>query len=394
MFNSVYIQVFIALICAGLIALTVTPIVRVLAYKIGAVDIPKDNRRMHKKPMPLLGGLSIFIGFSITALIFCDPTPKFLAAWIGGLIIILIGILDDIYALNPWVKLLGQVIAAAIVVSVGVRIEFINLFGHYIKFGIFSIPITILWIAGMTNAINLIDGLDGLACGVSAICSTSLLIVTLMHAELDVAMLTAILTGACIGFLPFNINPAKIFMGDTGALFLGYMMSVLSIIGVFKTTAMVSFFIPVIIFGYPLFDTVFAFVRRILNGRSPFSADRGHLHHRIIDMGFNVRQSVSILYCICSILGILAIMLSEQRAVASLIILVVALFIGLFNYILIKNKNTRSLTGLQNTTEIDKNAVINGTNPPADPSSSHASGETQKEPPQSDAEQKEQKTNQ
>ena len=187
MFNSVYIQVFIALICAGLIALTVTPIVRVLAYKIGAVDIT-------------------------TALIFCDPTPKFLAAWIGGLIIILIGILDDIYALNPWVKLLGQVIAAAIVVSVGVRIEFINLFGHYIKFGIFSIPITILWIAGMTNAINLIDGLDGLACGVSAICSTSLLIVTLMHAELDVAMLTAILTGACIGFLPFNINPAKIFM--------------------------------------------------------------------------------------------------------------------------------------------------------------------------------------
>ena len=167
-------------------------------------------------------------------------------------------------------------------------------------------------------------------------------------------MLTAIMTGACIGFLPFNMNPAKIFMGDTGALFLGYMLSILSIIGVFKMTAVVSFLIPVIIFGYPLFDTAFAFARRILQGRSPFSADRGHLHHRIIDMGFNVRQSVSILYCICSILGILAIMLTEQRTAASLVILFVALIIGLFNYALIKNKNTRTLTGLQGTTEFDR----------------------------------------
>lgn len=310
---------------------------------------------MHKKPMPLLGGLSIFLGFTISGLIFCNVTPSLVAAWFGGLLIISIGILDDKYALNAWIKLLGQIAAASIAVGLGgVQIDHINLFGKYIHFGALAIPITIFWIVGMTNAINLIDGLDGLACGVSAISSTSLLIVTLMHADLEVAMLTAILTGACIGFLPFNMNPAKIFMGDTGALFLGYMLSVLSIVGVFKTTAVVSFLIPVIIFGYPLFDTVFAFARRILQGRSPFSADRGHLHHRIIDMGFNVRQSVSILYCICSILGILAIMLSEQRTAASLIILVVALIIGLFNYALIKNKNTRTLTGLQETTEFDR----------------------------------------
>lgn len=350
-----YFQVFLGLICAGLISLTVTPIVRVLAYKIGAVDVPKDNRRMHKKPMPLLGGLSIFTGFTLSSLIFCDITPQMVAAWLGGLLIIVIGILDDKYALNAWIKLLGQIAAAAIAVGIGgVQIDHINLFGRYIHFGMFAIPITILWIVGMTNAINLIDGLDGLACGVSAISSMSLLIVTLMHADLGVAMLTAILTGACIGFLPFNMNPAKIFMGDTGALFLGYMLSILSIIGVFKTTAVVSFLIPIIIFGYPLFDTVFAFSRRILQGRSPFSADRGHLHHRIIDMGFNVRQSVSILYCICSILGILAIMLTEQRTAASLVILVVALIIGLFNYALIKNKNTRTLTGLQQTMEFDR----------------------------------------
>ena len=358
MIDTTYIQVFLGLICAGLISLTVTPIVRVLAYKIGAVDVPKDNRRMHKKPMPLLGGLSIFIGFTVSALLFCDITPTLIAAWAGGLIIILIGIFDDIYALNAWIKLLGQIAAAAVVVLAGVRIEHINLFGRYIQFGVLAIPITILWIVGMTNAINLIDGLDGLACGVSAICSTSLLIVTMMHADLGVAMITAILTGACIGFLPFNLNPAKIFMGDTGALFLGYTLSVISIVGVFKTTAIVSFLIPVIIFGYPLFDTVFAFARRILQGRSPFSADRGHLHHRIIDMGFNVRQSVAILYCICSILGILAIMLSEQRAIASLVILVVALVIGMFNYALIKNKNTRDLTGLQKTDEPEQKPAV------------------------------------
>ncbi len=351
MFANEYIELFIALICAALISLTVTPIVRVLAFRIGAVDIPKDNRRMHKKPMPLLGGLSIFIGFTVSALIFCDITPTLIAAWIGGLIILILGTLDDIFDLNAWVKLAGQLLAAGVVVVAGVRIEHINLFGEYIQFGLFSIPITILWIAGMTNAINLIDGLDGLACGVSAISCVSLFIVALMHADLSVASLTAILLGACIGFLPFNLNPAKIFMGDTGALFLGYMLSILSILGVFKTTAVVSFLIPVIIFGYPLFDTIFSFVRRILQGRSPFSADRGHLHHRIIDMGFNVKQSVAILYCVCSILGILAIMLSEERTIASLIILVVALLIGLLNYLLIHNKNTRTQTGLATTEE-------------------------------------------
>lgn len=360
--DTMYFRVFLGLICAGLIALTLTPIVRVFAYKIGAVDVPKDNRRMHKKPMPLLGGLSIFLGFTISGLLFCKITPSLVAAWFGGLLIIVIGILDDKYALNAWIKLLGQLASAAIAVCIGgVQIDHINLFGRYIQFGALAIPITIFWIVGMTNAINLIDGLDGLACGVSAISSMSLLIVTLMHADLEVAMLTAILTGACIGFLPFNKNPAKIFMGDTGALFLGYMLSILSIIGVFKTTAVVSFLIPVIIFGYPLFDTAFAFARRILQGRSPFSADRGHLHHRIIDMGFNVKQSVSILYCICSILGILAIMLTEQRTIASLIILVLAVIIGLFNYVLIKNKNTRTLTGLQETTEFDR-VVLNEQN--------------------------------
>ncbi len=341
------IQIFLALLCAALIAFAATPIVRVFAYKIGAVDIPKDGRRMHKKPMPLLGGLAIFSGVTVAAAIFCDYKPELIAAWIGGLIITLLGIFDDKYSISPWIKFLGQIIAALVVIfGGGVSISQINFFGHYFQLGWLSVPITVLWIVGMTNAINLIDGLDGLACGVSAICSASLFLVTLLHADLTVAMMTAVLTGACIGFLPYNMNPAKIFMGDTGALFLGYMLSVLSIIGFFKTTAMVSFLIPIIIFGYPLLDTSFAFTRRILHGRSPFSADRGHLHHRIVDMGLSVKQSVSVLYCICSILGILAIMLSERRGAASVIILVVAIVIAFVNYVLLKNKQTRMLTGL------------------------------------------------
>lgn len=341
------IQIFLALLCAALIAFAATPIVRVFAYKIGAVDVPKDDRRMHKKPMPLLGGLAIFSGVTVAAAIFCEYKPELIAAWVGGLIITLLGIFDDKHSLSPWVKLLGQTAAALVAIFFGgVSISHINLFGHYIQFGWLSIPITVIWIVGMTNAINLIDGLDGLACGVSAISSASLFLVTLLHADLSVAMMTAVITGACLGFLPYNMNPAKIFMGDTGALFLGYMLSVLSIIGFFKTTAVVSFLIPIIIFGYPLFDTAFAFIRRVVAGRSPFSADRGHLHHRMVDLGLSVKQSVSVLYCICSLLGILAIMLCERRGAASLIILVVAVVIAFFNFVLLKNKQTRELSGI------------------------------------------------
>ena len=377
---NISLQVLLAFACAALIALSVTPIIRVFAYKIGAVDIPKDNRRMHKKPMPLLGGLAIFLGVTVAGFLFCEITPRLLACWAGGLIIIVFGILDDKYALNPWVKLAGQIAAAAVVIPFGVRVEFIELFGRYIKFGVFTIPITILWIVGMTNAINLIDGLDGLACGVSAICSATLLIVALIHAEMPIAVITAILTGACIGFLPFNFNPAKIFMGDTGALFLGYMLSVISVVGVFKMTAAVSFLIPIIIFGYPLFDTFFAFFRRILHGRSPFSADRGHLHHRMIDMGFNVRQAVVILYCVCSILGILAIMLSERRMAASIVILFAALCIGLLNYFLVSNKSTRELTGFS---EPEKRAEKSAAEPPkesAEPQPPEPSDSTEGQP--------------
>ncbi len=341
------IYLFAAVALAALVAFTTTPAVSVLAHKIGAIDVPRDARRMHKTPIPRIGGLAIFIGFAVATAVFCELTPELIAIYVGGLIIIAVGIIDDVRAINAWLKLVAQVAVAFVAVSQGVVLEYVNFFGTYIHFGVLSVPITVIWIVGLTNAINLIDGLDGLACGVSAICSMSLLLVMLLKGEVAVAMLTAVLVGACIGFLPFNSNPAKIFMGDTGALFLGYTLAVISVSGVFKMHTVISFMIPLSIFGLPLFDTTFAFTRRILHGRSPFSADRGHLHHRLIDIGFNQKQSVRILYAICAILGTSAIMFTEENIGRAIIIIAVGFIIFLVNFIILRHKSVRGKMGLE-----------------------------------------------
>ena len=346
MLDYAFFNLIAAALCAGLISFTTTPLARVFAFKVGAVDVPKDGRRMHNKPIPRLGGLAIFLGFSVAALAFCDFTPTLLSIYFGGLVIVVVGVLDDIFRLNAWVKFIVEIAVAFIPISQGLSIEFINLFGEYVVFGVFEIPITILWIVGLTNAINLIDGLDGLSCGISVICSLSLLLCSILVLDnFALTMLTAILAASCLGFLPFNSNPAKIFMGDTGALFLGYTLSVLSISGLFKMHAVLSFMIPISIFALPLFDTIFAFVRRIASGHSPFSPDRGHIHHRLIDIGFNQKQTVYILYSVCGILGISAVMFSISDAWKSGMILVVAFLIFAFNYAVLKHPETRQLTG-------------------------------------------------
>lgn len=336
-----------ALIFSALVAFTLTPAVRVFAYKIGAIDVPKDTRRMHKKPIPRLGGLAIFIGFICASVAFCEPSPALMAIWFGGLVIVCAGILDDVISLHPLVKFAIQILVALIAVSQGMRIGFISIAGNTYSLGNWSIFITVVWIVGLTNAINLIDGLDGLSCGVSAICSLSLFMVTLLMADNTSALITAILAGACIGFLPFNSNPAKIFMGDTGALFLGYTLSVMSVNGLFKVHTIASFLIPMSIFALPLFDTAFAFIRRILHGKSPFSADRGHIHHKLIDMGFNQKQSVYILYSVCGILGIAAIMFTNENLFKAGFIIIVGLLIFAINYILLHNPISRVESGLE-----------------------------------------------
>ncbi|MBQ4042554.1 MAG: undecaprenyl/decaprenyl-phosphate alpha-N-acetylglucosaminyl 1-phosphate transferase [Clostridia bacterium] len=341
----------VAVICAALLAYAITPPVRVLAYKIGAIDIPADARRMHKKPIPRLGGLAIFFSFIITSLIFCKLSPALVSIWIGGLILCVLGTLDDIYRLHWLVKLIVQIAAAALAVVNGVSIDQINLGGGYLHLGVWSYPLTILWITGLTNAINFIDGLDGLACGVSAICACSICGVTLLMGDFSSALITAILAAACFGFLPFNRNPARIFMGDTGALFLGFTLAVISVEGVFKLHTLISLLIPVSIFALPLFDTLFAILRRVLHGKSPFSADRGHLHHRLVDMGFTQKETVGILYAICGILGMVAltfteVMFKETRFIKSIGLAAAAIAILTVNFILMRNPSTRYLSGL------------------------------------------------
>ena len=275
---------------------------RVLAFKIGAVDVPLDGRRIHKKPIPRIGGVAIYFGFTVTSMLFCDFSKELVTIWVGGGILVILGIIDDVIRLNAWIKFLVQLAVAAFAVWNGSVIDHVTLGGGYVPLGVFTIPLSVLWIAGMTNAINFIDGLDGLACGVSAISSLSLLVVVFLHEDIISTVLCAIMLGACLGFLPFNSNPARIFMGDTGALFLGYTFAVLSVQGLFKLHAVLSFLVPLVIFALPLFDMVFAIVRRLCAGKSPFAADRGHIHHRLIDMGFTQKESVKILYALCSIM--------------------------------------------------------------------------------------------
>lgn len=345
-----------AVICAALLSYVCTPLVRVLAFKIGAVDIPKDGRRMHSVPIPRIGGLAIFIGFALTILAFC-PMSKFLAvALFGGLVIVVMGVLDDIFALNALLKLAVQVAVAFFAIAEGVTIDFISLGSKMVPLGAWSVPLTLLWIVGLTNSINLIDGLDGLACGVSIISSMSLFTVMMILGDFGSSLIIAIVIGACIGFFPFNAHPAKIFMGDTGAQTLGYLLSLISIEGVFKTHTVFSFLIPLSIFGLPIFDTLFAIIRRLLNGKSPFSADRGHIHHRLIDLGFGQRKSTKILYSICGILGIAAVLLTLKYYIPAVLIFISGFALFFISSCVYKNPSTRAYTAMFN----DEDAIESG----------------------------------
>ena len=322
-----------AFIVAFVFSFASTPLVRKWAFKLKAVDIPKDGRRMHTHPIPRLGGLAIIFGFTVAVLCFYRaPSRRIIASFIGAGIIAAMGVVDDIKALDAKPKFLIQILAACIVVIGGnLKIDvltnpnFLSENPYWILPDWVSIPVTILWIVFITNAVNFIDGLDGLAAGVSAIMSVSLVFIALRVGEYPVALLGISLMGACFGFLPYNFNPAKIFMGDTGSTFLGFLLATMSIQGVFKSYAIISFAVPLLILGLPLFDAVFAMLRRISKGQSPMKADRGHLHHRLSDMGFSQKQTVFILYAISGVLGITAVVLAESTALRAILILICVL---------------------------------------------------------------------
>lgn len=323
----VLLSVLLALGAALVISFVTTPVARSFARRVGAVDIPKDARRVHDHPIPRLGGLAIFLGFILSVVLFADIDMQARGILLGAIVVVMLGAVDDIIPLPAWLKLIVQIGAALIAVAFGVRIELLsnpNIWSSadFLKLGIWSVPVTVIWIVGITNSVNLIDGLDGLAVGVSAIASMAMLVVSLVLGQINTALILAALVGACIGFMPYNLNPAKIFMGDTGALLLGYVMATVSITGLLKFYAIISFTVPLLALGLPIFDTLFAIIRRLLKGQNPMSPDRGHFHHRLIDMGLSQKQAVAVLYAISAVLGLAAVLITTSGAMKAIILVI------------------------------------------------------------------------
>ncbi len=326
------------------ITLVTTPFAKWLSVRVGAIDYPKD-RGVHKKPMPRMGGVAIVLGFLVTVLMvyYFDRSmaPKQFAGFvIGAMLIAGLGVVDDMKNLPAKLKFCIQIVAALIVVFSGTRIQIV-LWPFTTALRTFSIPITLLWIVGVTNAVNLIDGLDGLAAGVTGIAAMSLMVLCIFTGSTTAVVLTAALAGACLGFLPRNFNPAEIFMGDTGSTFLGFVLAVTSILGVFKGYALLAVVVSVFCVGLPIFDTIFAMLRRMAKHQPIMQADRGHLHHRLIDRGCSQKQAVLIMYGISLFLGLLAIFIAVQDSrifmVALLTVIVLSFIIYYFNAH-IKNK--------------------------------------------------------
>jgi len=302
---------YIALLMCFVLSVILTPYIKKFAIRVGAVDQP-NYRKVHSKLMPRLGGLAIFLSFMIGYLIFSPASPYFWPILIGAVIITATGFLDDIYQLSAKVKFLAQIIAALVVVLGGVQMNFINLpFDQVWHFGYFSVPITVLWIVGITNAINLIDGLDGLAAGVASIALLTISGLALSLGDTFVAIIGLMLLGSTLGFLFFNFHPAKIFMGDTGALFLGYMIGVMSVLG-FKNATLFSLIVPITILGVPILDTVFAIVRRVVHKKPFYMPDKLHLHHCLLKLGYGHKQTVILIYAMSALFSLAAIIFNQS----------------------------------------------------------------------------------
>ncbi len=350
-------DIAIAFLLAFITAFVITPYTIKLAKKVGAIDLPKDERRVNKKPMPRLGGLAVIAGFLVSivyliAILGIEGSLnlgiegyniKLAGFLLGALVIIITCFIDDVKGLPALVKLVAQVIAAIIVMKSGVMIEHINIpfldeEGFTELNHIFSVILTLGWIVGITNAINLIDGLDGLSSGISLISCLSLLIIFSLNGSpiIAILMITA-LAGALAGFLPFNFNPAKTFIGDAGSNFLGFSLAVISILGIAKTYTLIVIVAPLIVLALPVFDTLFAIARRLIKGKSLKAVvmpDKGHLHHKMLKNGFSQKEAVLILYGISATLGMFAIVLLESgiwKAISFALIVIAVIALGYKN---------------------------------------------------------------
>lgn len=344
-----YLAIFIT---AFALALVFTPVAIKIAPKIGAVDIPKDNRRMHTKAMPRFGGMAIYIGTVTSMLIFLPFSTQLMGVIAGGTLIFLVGIIDDLRNLPAKVKLVCQILCAFILFQFSVKISFIgNPFGegYYFFPWIVSLLVTVIWIVGITNTINLIDGLDGLAGGVAFIASIAIAYTAFIGNNPTACMAMLAIAGGALGFLPFNFNPAKIFMGDGGALFLGFMLAGLSVMNPMKSATMLATVVPVLVLGLPIFDTTFAILRRLVNKRPIMEADKGHLHHRIMAAGLGQRRTVLTLYGISGIMGVAAILISRDLFIESGLLIIIA---ATFIYVFLTDPNSTGLNLKAVNTEV------------------------------------------
>ncbi|MFC0187333.1 glycosyltransferase family 4 protein [Fictibacillus aquaticus] len=311
------------------LSIILTPYVIKLSYKIGAVDKP-NKRKVHDRIVPRLGGLAIYGGIAGAFLYILSVIDLSYSILIASTVIVATGIIDDRYNIRPWQKLLGQMIATVIVLADGFSINYITIpftDGYSLEVSSWmALPISFIWIIGITNAINLIDGLDGLAAGVSAIAAFSIFTIAVSMGNIPVALISLAILGSTSGFLFFNFNPAKIFMGDTGSLLLGFLLAVLSVMG-FKQVTFVTLIIPIIILAVPITDTLIAIVRRKVNKMGIMDADKNHLHHRLLASGFTHKQAVLFIYFIASVFGTAAVFLNNANLLSSMIVYCVLLLI-------------------------------------------------------------------
>ena len=290
-------EIIYMIVIPFLFVLAITPFIKRVAKHIGAMDIPNE-RKVHKVPIPRLGGLGIYMGFILGYILFGTMSLKMNAILIGSFIIIVTGIVDDINPIPAKIKFLFQIIAASVVAFYGnILLSDLSAFGFYIEFGIFSYPITILFIVSIINCINLIDGLDGLAAGLSSIyfITIGIVIVGWMHTFGLDAVITFVMLGSTLGFLCHNFNPAKIFMGDSGSMFLGYMIAVIALLG-FKNVTLTTLLVPICLLAIPIMDTLFAIIRRVINKKPIGEPDKKHLHHQLLNLNISHRNTVLIIY--------------------------------------------------------------------------------------------------
>ena len=301
------IDVILMVVTTFIVSLVSVPIAKKIAAHVGALDIPND-RKVHKKPMPRMGGLAIYFAFLVGYILFGQISSKMISILIGSFIILITGIVDDIKPIDAKVKIIGQFLAAIVVVFYGeILLKDISAFGIYLDFGIFSYPVTIIFIVACINCMNLIDGLDGLAAGISSIFFITIGIITFIRNQFGLPYeLTFILLGSTLGFLVHNFNPASIFMGDSGSMFLGFIISVITLLG-FKNVMMSSIIIPLLLLAIPILDTLFAIIRRKLKGESISKPDKFHIHHQLLRRNFSQKATVLIIYAVNILFSIASI---------------------------------------------------------------------------------------